>query len=1009
MTSFRTSVLTLCLAALLAPAAFAATYFVPTDAELIQKSDDIVVATGVSSLVTRNAHGAIVTRYLMRVEESLKGRRFAGEHLVLTERGGMLDGQITYIPGTPAYEPDVRYLIFTETNRDMEPVTFGMALGQFHYASEGGRALLLRTEIHGFNGNFDGHVERARDAEGFVAYVRGIVAQNIDPEPSYFVDGAEPEFHLKDGKIGSLATRTSYLLQDGSGQGFRWSTPSTSFVKAGTAVGYDGNGAVSQAFAEWNGAAASISYGDGGQDDSANKGFTQSDGKDAILFNDPNGEVGSAAGIGGISSGGAPYTLDGETFWNMLEVDVVMNDTQNFPQQTCMNSVMTHEVGHTLGFRHSDQPPAGGVSTSTAIMNSVVQCGWNGVLKDYDLDAASTVYGTGPVCNPPTIPGSQPADKSVTVGTATSLSVTPGGTGPFTYQWFFGTAPDTSSPVSPGGTSSSLNITPNSVGSGQYWVRVGHSCSGATANSRTATVTATCTNPSITGQSSSRSISAGQSTQLSVTASGSGLSYQWYRGTAPDTSTPAGNASSLTVSPSETTSYWVRVSGLCGSPVDSNTIVVTVVPCAETTVEQPTATVAPGGPGKYTLSVVATSTATPLSYAWFKGGVPGFGGTSAGTGQSISVTVTAATLYWVRVTNSCGRISFSPGITVAACTLPTIGTQPNDQSINFGQSATLSIVPSSGTTVKWYRGAVGDTSAQIGTGNSVVTPTLTATTQFWAQVTNSCGSISSRQVTVTVQQITDLVTLLNDRFFVIVNYVNQFENPPQTGKLLGRSLFETSTSETAIFTFGDPLVVELMVRVSDARPFENKIHVYLGGLSDVEFSVVIADSLTGIVNEYKKPPNQLVGVIDRITFPATNSLGSAVDALMAQTVTRGITPQAEVSTINLLNNRFQVRMRYRNQFENPAQTGYLNARSIATSPTTETAVFFFGENVGSVEWMVRFSDARPFAERIDLFHGGLSDVEFTIEVLDTKTGAFKEYQKPPFSLNGLVDRDSYKP
>ena len=38
---------------------------------------------------------------------------------------------------------------------------------------------------------------------------------------------------------------------------------------------------------------------------------------------------------------------------------------------------------------------------------------------------------------------------------------------------------------------------------------------------------------------------------------------------------------------------------------------------------------------------------------------------------------------------------------------------------------------------------VGDTTTQIGTGNSVTTPTLTATTQFWAQVTKAdCGSIS---------------------------------------------------------------------------------------------------------------------------------------------------------------------------------------------------------------------------------------------------------------------------
>ena len=67
------------------------------------------------------------------------------------------------------------------------------------------------------------------------------------------------------------------------------------------------------------------------------------------------------------------------------------------------------------------------------------------------------------------------------------------------------------------------------------------------------------------------------------------------------------------------------------------------------------------------------------------------------------------------------------------------------------------------------------------------------------------------------------------------------------------------------------------------------------------------------------------------------------------------------------------------------------------------------ENAGSAEWMVRFSDARPFANRIDLFHGGLTDIELAIEVVDTKTGARKEYGKGAFSLAGQVDRTSYTP
>ncbi|MGZ8869353.1 MAG: immunoglobulin domain-containing protein, partial [Thermoanaerobaculia bacterium] len=334
---------------------------------------------------------------------------------------------------------------------------------------------------------------------------------------------------------------------------------------------------------------------------------------------------------------------------------------------------------------------------------------------------------------------------------------------------------------------------------------------------------------------------------------------------------------------------------------------------------------------------------------------------------------------------------------------------PSDPTINSGQTASLSIAFSGGATVKWYRGSVGDRSSQVGTTASITVGPLTATTRYWAEVSSACGPVSSRQATVTVRPLSELVSMLGGRFFVQVRYRNQFDNGKQ-GKLLGRSLFSSALSETVVFTFGDQNVIELLVRVSDARPFANNIHVFLGGLSDVELFVVVTDSRSGIVHEYRKPPNQLVGVIDRTTFPgASNSLESGVEALMAQTAAANVVANAETSTIRLLNGRFEVRMRYRNQFTSPAGEGYLNARSIASSPTTETAVFFFGENTGSSEWMVRFSDARPFANRIDFFHGGLSDVELTIEVLDRKTGKRTEYRKGPFSLTGQVDRTSYAP
>lgn len=65
---------------------------------------------------------------------------------------------------------------------------------------------------------------------------------------------------------------------------------------------------------------------------------------------------------------------------------------------------------------------------------------------------------------------------------------------------------------------------------------------------------------------------------LSVTAAGSEpFTYQWYTGTSGNADSPIDGAttSSLAVSPSATTSYWVRVSNACGS-VDSSAAIVNV-------------------------------------------------------------------------------------------------------------------------------------------------------------------------------------------------------------------------------------------------------------------------------------------------------------------------------------------------------------------------------------------------------------------------------------------------
>jgi VWA domain-containing protein len=78
-------------------------------------------------------------------------------------------------------------------------------------------------------------------------------------------------------------------------------------------------------------------------------------------------------------------------------------------------------------------------------------------------------------CAPPYIfTSSQPKSQNVSSGSTAQLSVTPGGDGPFHYQWYRGHTGITSSPVT-GATLPQLTTDPV-TGTLEYWVRVSNAC-----------------------------------------------------------------------------------------------------------------------------------------------------------------------------------------------------------------------------------------------------------------------------------------------------------------------------------------------------------------------------------------------------------------------------------------------------------------------------------------------------------------------------------------------------
>jgi hypothetical protein len=375
-------------------------------------------------------------------------------------------------------------------------------------------------------------------------------------------------------------------------------------------------------------------------------------------------------------------------------------------------------------------------------------------LQPWDIAAIDAVYGSGTVQPPPCVPPRiSVAPLTQNVGTtAVTFSVTATGDAPLQYQWYTGSSGNTNAPIA-GATSPSFTVQP--VVTTAYWVRISNGCAPPADSGTVFAIVNNCPPVTIGSQSDNATILEGKSVTLSVAASGGTVSYQWFAGASGTTTSPISGATnpSLTVTPSSTSSYWLRASNTCGASADSSTITITVLPCtAPKIVIQPAGGAIVAGSAT---SLFATVTGTqPITFQWYNGispdtSNPVVGGTSA----TLSLPgLFAPAAFWLHVSSECGAAdSATAALTiVSSCTPPLITSQPHDQVVASGTNAIVSIVVSGPSlSYQWYQGSLFDFTHPLG-GNSpsMFTPAITSPTQFWVRITSPCGSVDSAVATV---------------------------------------------------------------------------------------------------------------------------------------------------------------------------------------------------------------------------------------------------------------------
>ena len=380
---------------------------------------------------------------------------------------------------------------------------------------------------------------------------------------------------------------------------------------------------------------------------------------------------------------------------------------------------------------------------------------WATVSRTDDGCVSRTNAYTVNVCVP-TITTQPAASTMINSGQSLTLTVAANTSG-LTYQWYVGTSGTTTTPIS-GATAASVTVNPTV--NTNYWVKVTGTC-GQSVNSNTAAVTI-CQPASITTQpAASTNITRGQSVNLSVGASGTGLSYQWYQGTSGNTANPlAATTPGLTISPQNTTDYWVKVTGTCGAVQNSTTAHVAVCMTPVITQQPMTQYVFLGQTATFTVAATEGTT-EPLHYQWYVDG-----GTPVGTDSPSYTTppVNSSHSYFVRVIAASCYVD-SNSVLATGCTLPQVINSGTTNNVAIGQSVTLSctVSPSTGNTFVWYYGPVGDVahSAQVSSTNSS-TYTFNAATgnagTYWATVSRSDDGCVSRTNAYTVNVCVPAIT-----------------------------------------------------------------------------------------------------------------------------------------------------------------------------------------------------------------------------------------------------------
>lgn len=344
----------------------------------------------------------------------------------------------------------------------------------------------------------------------------------------------------------------------------------------------------------------------------------------------------------------------------------------------------------------------------------------------------------------------QPTGMTICPGASGVLTAIATGTN-LTYQWLKDGA------ALPGSTQSTYSI-PNATtnDNGTYSVIITAACGPAdTSNDAVVVVPSP---PIIVQQPVGGGFCPGSNVTITPVITGTGLSYQWYKGDNMIIGATTVNLNLPSFQPSESGYYWLRVKGGVGACISTtSTVQVNVYTYGPPVItEQPKATdICAGSQGE----LIVNADGADLAYQWYRNGSP------VPNSNNYMLILANATSgmsgdYRVDVSSACNGLISSNSVRVDVLKLPVISNHPAGADLQVGNTLTLTVSASDARTITWYRNEM-----EIASGSSntltISNVAISDAGYYRAVVSNACGSTTSRSAKVTVIDPASLIPILD--------------------------------------------------------------------------------------------------------------------------------------------------------------------------------------------------------------------------------------------------------